>query len=127
MKIKTIYKCSNCGYKSPKWAGKCPDCGEWNTFEESEEPKNNAKIAKTISKQPISRLVDVETGNDLRLKTGITEFDRVMGGGIVKVLGGGQLGGDFALDRDSVGLHQFNEPVELAGSNKGVHRIGKEQ
>ena len=84
MKIKTIYKCSNCGYKSPKWAGKCPDCGEWNTFEESEEPKTNIKVAKTISKQPVSRLADVETGNDLRLKTGITEFDRVMGGGIVK-------------------------------------------
>ena len=84
MKIKTIYKCNNCGYKSPKWAGKCPDCGEWNTFEEAEEPKNGAKVVKTISKQPVSRLVDVETGNDLRLKTGITEFDRVMGGGIVK-------------------------------------------
>ena len=84
MKIKTIYKCNNCGYKSPKWAGKCPDCGEWNTFEESEEPKNSTKVAKAISKQPVSRLADVETGNDLRLKTGIAEFDRVMGGGIVK-------------------------------------------
>ena len=84
MKIKTIYKCSNCGYKSPKWSGKCPDCGEWNTFEETEEVKNSAKTTKSVSKQPVSRLADVETGNDQRLKTGITEFDRVMGGGIVK-------------------------------------------
>ncbi|MBQ7085667.1 MAG: DNA repair protein RadA [Anaerotignum sp.] len=84
MKIKTVYKCTNCGYKSPKWAGKCPDCGEWNTFEEAEEAKNNGKVAKAVSKQPVSRLFEVETGNDQRLLTGITEFDRVMGGGIVR-------------------------------------------
>ena len=84
MKIKTVYKCSNCGYKSPKWAGKCPDCGEWNTLEETEETKSGAKVAKMISKQPVSRLAEVETGNDQRLLTGITEFDRVMGGGIVR-------------------------------------------
>lgn len=84
MKVKTIYKCVNCGYKSPKWAGKCPDCGEWNTFKETEEPKNGGKMVKTVSRQPISRLIEVETGNDQRLLTGITEFDRVMGGGIVR-------------------------------------------
>jgi len=84
MKIKTVYKCTNCGYKSPKWAGKCPDCGEWNTFEEVEEAKNNGKVVKAVSKQPVSRLFEVETGNDQRLLTGITEFDRVMGGGIVR-------------------------------------------
>lgn len=84
MKIKTVYKCSNCGYRSPKWAGKCPDCGEWNTLEETEETKSGAKMAKMTSKQPVSRLAEVETGNDQRLLTGITEFDRVMGGGIVR-------------------------------------------
>lgn len=84
MKVKTVYKCTNCGYKSPKWAGKCPDCGEWNTLEEAEETKSGAKAAKTVTKQPISRLYEVETGSDQRLLTGITEFDRVMGGGIVR-------------------------------------------
>lgn len=84
MKIKTIYKCSNCGYKSPKWAGKCPDCGEWNTFEETEEVKSGTTKGKSVSRQPVTRLADVETGNDQRLETGITEFDRVMGGGIVR-------------------------------------------
>ena len=83
MKIKTIYKCTNCGYKSPKWAGKCPDCGEWNTFEETEETKIGNKAAKNMKRQPVSRLSEVVTGNDKRLLTGITEFDRVMGGGIV--------------------------------------------
>lgn len=84
MKVKTVYKCANCGYKSPKWAGKCPDCGEWNTLEETEETKSGAKAAKTAVKHPISRLYEVEAGNDQRLLTGITEFDRVMGGGIVR-------------------------------------------
>ena len=84
MKVKTVYKCTNCGYKSPKWAGKCPDCGEWNTLEETEETKSGAKAAKTAVKHPISRLYEVEAGNDQRLLTGITEFDRVMGGGIVR-------------------------------------------
>ena len=84
MKFKTIYKCKNCGYKSPKWAGKCPECGEWNTLMEIEEVKNGAKVAKAATKQPVSRLSEVKTGSDQRLLTGITEFDRVMGGGIVR-------------------------------------------
>ena len=41
MKIKTVYKCTNCGYKNPKWAGKCPNCGEWNTLEEAEDGKRD--------------------------------------------------------------------------------------
>ncbi len=83
MKTKTVYKCTECGYKSPKWAGKCPSCGEWNTLEESEERKDARAARSTAVRQPISRLSEVETGNDQRLLTGITEFDRVMGGGIV--------------------------------------------
>ena len=84
MKVKTIYKCTNCGYKSPKWAGKCPECGEWNTLMEMEEVKNGANVAKAAVKQPVSRLSEVKTGSDQRLLTGITEFDRVMGGGVVR-------------------------------------------
>lgn len=84
MKIKTVYQCKNCGYQSPKWAGKCPNCSEWNTLEETEQLKTGAKAMKTAPKQPISRLSEVETGNDQRLLTGIAEFDRVMGGGIVR-------------------------------------------
>lgn len=84
MKIKTVYQCKNCGYQSPKWAGKCPNCSEWNTLEETEQLKTGAKAMKTVPKQPISRLSEVETGNDQRLLTGIAEFDRVMGGGIVR-------------------------------------------
>ena len=80
--MKISYKCTGCGYKSSKWIGKCPDCGEWNTFVEvTEEKKANSR--KMAEKQMVSRLFEVEDRENMRLKTGITEFDRVMGGGIV--------------------------------------------
>lgn len=82
MKIKTIYQCTECGYKSPKWSGKCPNCGKWNSFREIEERKEGKGTAAV--KPSLSRLKEVQTGNDQRLLTGITEFDRVMGGGIVR-------------------------------------------
>ena len=82
MKTKTIYQCTECGYKSPKWSGKCPNCGEWNSFREIEERKEGKGTAAV--KPSLSRLKEVQTGNDQRLLTGITEFDRVMGGGIVR-------------------------------------------
>ena len=45
MKVKTVYKCTNCGYKSPKWAGKCPECGEWNTLEEAKKQDRKDLVA----------------------------------------------------------------------------------
>lgn len=82
MKTKVIYQCTECGHKSPKWSGKCQNCGEWNSFREIEERKE-AK-GKAVAKPALSRLKEVRTGNDQRLLTGIMEFDRVMGGGIVR-------------------------------------------
>lgn len=84
MKLKTVYVCNNCGYQSPKWAGKCPDCGEWNTLEETEQQKGRGKQPVPLQPQAVARLADVEVGSDQRLLTGIAEFDRVMGGGIVR-------------------------------------------
>ncbi|KXL53458.1 hypothetical protein CLNEO_14290 [Anaerotignum neopropionicum] len=90
MKTKIVYVCSSCGYVSPKWAGRCTRCGEWNTFEEQEEVKGQKgqaytrAVTKTSTKQSVSRLSEVEIKGDERLFTGIAEFDRVMGGGIVR-------------------------------------------
>lgn len=86
MKTKTVYVCTSCGYKSPKWAGRCTSCGEWNSFEEREERKGErtATAKTTITKQSVSRLSEVEIVGDERMLTGIGEFDRVMGGGIVR-------------------------------------------
>ncbi len=71
------YICKNCGYKSTKWLGRCPNCGEWNTFEE--EKKGIKKEYKKTS----SSLKEVKKIERERIKTGIDEFDRVVGGGLV--------------------------------------------
>ena len=87
-KVKTNYSCSSCGSVSSKWKGQCADCGEWNTFVES--------IIETPSKEKggrfagysghagqIKALKDVKQNQQLRMATGLTELDRVLGGGLV--------------------------------------------
>ncbi len=87
-KIKSVYICEKCGYESPKWMGKCPDCNSWNTFEEElVEKKSSSSVSKSVLssiKKPAKKLVDVTSSKSDRITTGIKEFDRVMGGGIVK-------------------------------------------
>lgn len=88
-KIKTMFLCSECGYMTPKWLGKCPECGKWNTFEETveESKSSNSKYggsAGSINKKPARRLSEVVSSKSDRIVTKISEFDRVMGGGIVK-------------------------------------------
>ena len=84
-KLKTMYVCSNCGYSNPKWSGKCPECDEWNTMEESvvdtAPQKNSSFSVKTVS---VSSVTEIELENEHRYNSGISELDRVLGGGIVK-------------------------------------------
>lgn len=95
-KLKTIYQCQACGYSAARWMGKCPDCGQWNTMVE----EIRASGAKSRSLSPSSGAVPVPlssvTGADTeRFSSGISEFDRVLGGGIVPgsvVLVGGDPG-----------------------------------
>ena len=97
-KIKTVFVCSNCGYESTKWLGKCPSCNEWNTFYEEKINKNNDKltingIEKKSSKPML--LNSVVGKEDTRVSTGFNELDRVLGGGLVNgslVLIGGEPG-----------------------------------
>lgn len=86
MKKKTLYRCSNCGFESIKWLGKCPDCNSWNTLEEEvvDVVKTKAAKVREASKKPVRKLADVVSNKSDRIITGINEFDRVMGGGIVK-------------------------------------------
>lgn len=85
IKNKTVFKCSNCGYESSKWVGRCPECDSWNTFEEREiQNQKNTRSASTRVTKPIVKLTHVKAGNSDRIVTGISEFNRVMGGGIVK-------------------------------------------
>lgn len=84
MKVKTFYKCTDCGYKSSKWAGKCVECGAWNTMEEMEEVKGKkGTLPRASGSTKAVPLNQIEIRGEERLITGISEFDRVMGGGIV--------------------------------------------
>ncbi|MCX7769612.1 MAG: DNA repair protein RadA [Proteobacteria bacterium] len=88
------FVCQNCGYKSPKWIGKCPDCGSWNSFVEevSRSHKSNKRDRDILEPLKIS---EVDLRDIRRIKTSILEFDRVLGGGIVPasmILIGGEPG-----------------------------------
>jgi len=87
LKLKTKFVCQSCGYSSPKWSGKCPDCGLWNTMAEEIVDTNKIKNERSSSLKAKSAdivlLSDVESQGEVRFKTGIEEFDRVLGGGIV--------------------------------------------
>ena len=87
---KTVYACASCGYETARWLGCCPDCGEWNTFEERKNPftpvsKTAEKAAKyqTTRKAEAVRLQDIEEKHEPRSSTGNEELDRVLGGGLV--------------------------------------------
>jgi DNA repair protein RadA/Sms len=79
-KEKNYYYCSSCGYKSTKWQGKCPECGEWNSF--SDEIKQSSNI--NLSEATVMKLEDIKLGENYRYTTGVEEFDRVLGGGAVR-------------------------------------------
>jgi DNA repair protein RadA/Sms len=82
VKIKTVYICNNCAYESPKWAGKCPECGRWNSFEESEiQHSASTKSTPRKNNSPIL-LSEGEDSFEVRVVSGINELDRVLGGGI---------------------------------------------
>ena len=97
-KIKTIFVCSNCGYESSKWLGKCPGCNEWNSFYEEKLSKTNDKLESMgIEKKSCKplQLNEVVGKEDTRVSTGFEELDRVLGGGLVNgslVLLGGEPG-----------------------------------
>ncbi|MFP4447268.1 MAG: DNA repair protein RadA [Bacteroidales bacterium] len=95
-KAKTIYLCTNCGAESPKWVGKCPYCGEWNTYKEQKISKGTAdpKYSED-SPQKIQKLTEISIEKEKRLSTHYSEVDRVLGGGIVHgslILVGGEPG-----------------------------------
>ncbi len=84
-KIKSVFFCSNCGYESPKWLGKCPSCGEWNAFVEEKVSQKNAKSQKSglvKSTKPV-RLSEIEVKEEMRMKMPSGELNRVLGGGLV--------------------------------------------
>jgi len=82
-KILSKYVCQSCGYESPRWTGKCPNCSAWNTFVEEVAHRSVAHKAVRASAIKGIPLAEVEMGDEQRVITSWSEFDRVLGGGIV--------------------------------------------
>ena len=102
---KAVYTCQNCGTQSPKWMGKCTSCGEWNTYVEEviEKKRTSGKaVVLNLKNEPVT-LEKIQTSKTQRIVSGINEFDRVLGGGIVPgslIL----LGGDPGIGKSTLAL-----------------------
>lgn len=118
-KDKIIFFCQNCGYESAKWMGQCPVCHEWNTFvEEPAHPKKSSSAGKTGARRQDAvprKLSEINLDETNRVKTGIGELDRVLGGGIVA---GSMtlIGGDPGIGKSTLLLQ-----VCRALTDKGMH------
>ncbi len=100
LKSKEIFVCRSCGYETPKWFGRCPSCGEWNTFEQS-VPLASAPAVRNSKPVSVSPIGEISADEDVRCQTGISELDRVLGGGLVQgslVL----LGGDPGIGKSTL-------------------------
>lgn len=120
-KTQTTFFCKNCGASSAKWIGKCPSCGEWNTYVEEVIQKEKTEFKKTWKKEGVSRalkpvqLNEVEQGSEYRIPLKDTELSRVLGGGVVPgsvVLIGGEPGIGKSTLMLQVAL-QFNQQKVL--------------
>ncbi|MEY4236292.1 MAG: hypothetical protein RLZZ454_1550, partial [Pseudomonadota bacterium] len=117
-KDKTVFTCSDCGGTSPKWLGKCPSCGAWNTLIESVAHADSAvknRFASLAKTAEVAVLSDIQASDVERTPTGHEELDRVLGGGIVE--GGVVLiGGDPGIGKSTL-LLQALDALQRAGKN----------
>src|SRR5262245_1069648 len=131
---RTVFICQECGSQSPKWLGKCPDCGAWNSFvEESPASETTASAAGhryaiaggAAHPRPYSEL---EIEQHARLSTGINEFDRVLGGGIVPgslILLGGEpgIGKSTLLLQAAANIARSVGPVLYSSGEESEHQV----
>lgn len=128
-KVKTAYFCQNCGTQSPKWAGKCPSCGEWNTFVEEviQKPESNGLGVVTSQKMQRPRLIsDLESSQLPRIPLLDQELNRVLGGGLVPgslILFGGEPGIGKSTLMLQMALRQLNVSVLYVSGEESEEQI----
>jgi len=121
-KAKTLFVCNECGGSSPKWVGQCPDCGQWNTLEESRATPAARVVGWTGEAPRLISEVEAENESESRWSTGIGELDRVLGGGLVP--GSVTLiGGDPGIGKSTLLLQAA---VRLAGELPTLYVTGEE-
>ncbi|MGB5894764.1 MAG: DNA repair protein RadA, partial [Ignavibacteriaceae bacterium] len=112
-KTRIKYICSNCGYESLRWIGKCPECDSWNSFTEEIIETSKRKAATPKTKVTVTKIDEIVAAKEDRIQTGIKEFDRVLGGGLMPgsvIL----LGGDPGIGKSTLAMQaaaQINEKV----------------
>ena len=122
-KAKTLYSCTECGATSPKWQGQCPGCNAWNTLVETvAEKATNHRFDSLAPASRLQILGEIEAREADRIPTGIGEFDRALGGGLVS--GGVVLiGGDPGIGKSTLLLQAL---VHLAQAHKVIYVTGEE-
>jgi DNA repair protein RadA/Sms len=129
-KSKTVYRCSECGAEAPKWVGQCPDCGAWNTLVEgvtASAPRGRSLLVSgyagvATAEHVVKSLAEVEPSPDIRVPTGLSELDRVLGGGLV--LGSVVLiGGDPGVGKSTLLLQTL---ANLSESMLALYVTGEE-
>jgi len=123
---KTNFLCTECGYDTPKWLGKCPSCGAWGTLKEfktgSSNSKSHSRISAAENSEPLL-LKDIVSENKIRIMSGISEMDRVLGGGFLKgmtVL----IGGDPGIGKSTLML-KYSSDMQAKGY-KSLYVSGEE-
>lgn len=138
-KVKRAYFCRECGYETPKWLGRCPSCGEWNTIAEQVVASASTSVASRIASVPKARpqlVQDIEIGTTRRVDIGLGEVNRVLGGGVVPgslILLGGEPGigkstlalqlalTDNGLRTLYVSGEESAEQIKMRASRLGIH------
>lgn len=121
-KARTVFLCTECGATSPKWAGRCGQCGSWNTLQETKVAESSHRFAPLASSTPVKKLVDITAQEQVRNPTGIAEFDRVLGGGLVAgavIL----LGGDPGIGKSTLLLQAL---ASISVNRKVLYVTGEE-
>lgn len=126
-KVKTVFTCQECGYQSPKWLGKCPDCQQWNSFSEEETFKPGKAAPKsTLGRESRPKTIgEIEHEKVDRYHTKISEFDRVMGGGVT--IGSLTLiGGEPGIGKSTLLMEVCGKLLNEYGNEKILYVSGEE-